>query len=77
MSTTSLPLQVLDASRSDWWLVLSSESGEQGWVPVSFLEQRVLQGPVSPSPEPFEDDTDELASLMKCVKKLWGVVSLV
>ena len=33
-------------------------------MPANYLEQRVLEGPVSPPPEPFEDENGELAHLM-------------
>ncbi len=55
---------MLDSSRSDWWLVFSSESGREGWVPACYLGQFTLTDPSSPPPEPFEDVTGELAALM-------------
>jgi len=63
---------------------MSSQNEEQGWVPANYLERRVLEGPLShdatesPPPEPFQDDTGELADLMlKYVYCWWeeGVVS--
>jgi hypothetical protein len=56
-------LQVLDNSRSDWWLV-SADSESQGWVPANYLEQRVIVGPASPLPDPFEDVSGELAGIL-------------
>ncbi len=55
---------MLDSSRSDWWLVFSSESGREGWVPACYLGQFTLTDPSSPPPEPFEDENGELAALM-------------
>ena len=57
-------LQVLDNSRSDWWLVMSGDNESQGWVPANYLEQRIFEGPLSPPPDPFEDEMGELANIM-------------
>lgn len=57
-------MQVLDCSRSDWWLVACADSESQGWVPANYLEQRVIGGPTSPPPDPFEDEMGELASIL-------------
>ena len=65
-------MQVVDNSRSDWWLVMSADQGDgggdapppQGWVPANYLERRVFDGPTSPPPDPFEDETGELESIM-------------
>ena len=58
------PPQVLDSSRTDWWLVMSADNESQGWVPANYLEQRIIEGPISPPPDPFEDETGELATIM-------------
>ena len=66
-------LQVLDSSRNDWWLVVCADSESQGWVPANYLEQRVIGGPLtpdhfqdptSPPPDPFEDETGEIANIL-------------
>ena len=57
-------LQVLNSSRSDWWLVSPMYSSDTGWVPADYLEKQVLDGPTSPPPEPFVD-TGELARIME------------
>ena len=65
-------VQVVDNSRSDWWLVMSAEQGDandsgvppQGWVPANYLEKRIFDGPISPPPDPFEDEMGELANIM-------------
>ena len=60
--------QVIDNSRSDWWLVMSAETSDsdppQGWVPANYLEKRIFDGPISPPPDPFEDEAGELANIM-------------
>ena len=56
--------QVLDSSRSDWWLVVLTDSHVKGWVPANYLERQVLEGPSSPPPEPFIDETGELQRVM-------------
>ena len=57
-----LLFQLLDNTRSDWWLV--SDGGRDGWVPAAYLEQQTLEAPSSPPPEPFEDETGELQRIM-------------
>ncbi len=65
-------VQVVDNSRSDWWLVMSADPGSdteggpppQGWVPANYLDKRIFDGPISPPPDPFEDEAGELASIM-------------
>ena len=39
-------------------------SHEKGWVPANYLERQVLDGPSSPPPEPFIDETGELERVM-------------
>ena len=64
--------QVLDSSRSDWWLVTPTDSElegwvsvAKGWVPANYLERRVIEGaPPSPPPSPFIDETGELGRLV-------------
>ena len=64
--------QVLDSSRSDWWLVTPTDSElegwvsvAKGWVPANYLEKRVIEGaPPSPPPSPFVDETGELGRLV-------------
>ena len=65
LCTPSLPpppqIQVLDSSRSDWWLVESTEDRNiVGWVPANYLEKLLKVHSPSPPPEPFEDETGEL-----------------
>ncbi len=43
----------------------TDEEGCQGWVPANYLEKKVIEGPLSPPPEPFEDEAGELAHLMR------------
>ena len=59
--------QLLDSSRSDWWLVSVLESGQSGWVPADYLEKRVLDvgRTSSPPPEPFQDETGEIERVMR------------
>ena len=57
--------QVLDYSRSDWWLVRSTEeSSPVGWVPANYLEKLLKVRSPSPTPEPFEDETGELQRIL-------------
>ena len=61
----SLLPQVLDSSRSDWWLVASTEdSSIVGWVPANYLEKLLKVRSPSPTPEPFEDETGELQRIL-------------
>ena len=59
--------QLLDSSRSDWWLVGVPDSDQSGWVPADYLEKQVLEvGRVaSPHPEPFVDELGEIQRVMK------------
>ena len=59
--------QLVDSSRSDWWLVSVLESGQSGWVPADYLEKRVLDvgRTSSPPPEPFQDETGEIERVMR------------
>ena len=59
--------QLLDSSRSDWWLVTVPESGRSGWVPADYLEKKEVDiGRVSsPRPEPFMDETGEIERVIK------------
>ena len=62
--------QLLDSSRSDWWLVALPNSSQSGWVPADYLEKRVMDNgrPTSPTPEPFHDETGEIERVIKrCV----------
>ncbi|CAI8009155.1 SH3 and PX domain-containing protein 2A, partial [Geodia barretti] len=61
-------VQLMDSSRSDWWLVSLPESGLSGWVPADYLEKKTLEleGRVaSPRPEPFHDETGEIERVLK------------
>ena len=57
--------QVMDSSRSDWWLVTSTDDGSSvGWVPANYLEKLLKVRSPSPTPEPFEDETGELQRIL-------------
>ena len=68
---SSLVPQLMDSSRSDWWLVSLPESGQSGWVPADYLEKKTLEleGRVaSPRPEPFHGETGKIERVLKrCV----------
>lgn len=59
--------QLLDSSRSDWWLVGVPDSSRSGWVPADYLEKQVLgtRPTTSPIPEPFVDELGEIENVMK------------
>ena len=43
---------------------MAADSESQGWVPANYLEHQVIDGPRSPPPDPFEDETGELACIL-------------